>query len=186
MKKLLMAAATAAIGLGVAEAQANIHQCQLAKAQGEASVSQYYSPRVAQVDEMAAKGTKLTDVKVKVPHADGHEEWLTLAELKDRLNAEKVLATRQVADAVVDCERGFKPYQTVMNDFVAIATGGVSKVLPERMTRIDVSDILAGYPLGGPDAFIPKLREQILGGDRGTVANIIRDPIKCITFQRKC
>jgi hypothetical protein len=57
-----------------------------------------------------------------------------------------------------------------MNDFVAIATGGLSKLLPERMTRIDGSDILAGYPLGGPDAFIPKLREQILRGDRGTVA----------------
>ena len=29
-------------------------------------------------------------------------------------------------------------------------------LIQERMTRIDVSDILAGYPLGGPDAFIPK------------------------------
>jgi hypothetical protein len=127
----------------------------------------YYDPRVAQIDEMAARGVKLTDVRVKVPHADGHEEWLSLADLKDRLNAEKVRAVREVADAVDECERGFRPYQSVMNDFVTIATGGLSKLLPERVTRIDISDILAGYPLGGPEAFIPKLREQLLGGDRG-------------------
>jgi hypothetical protein len=184
--KLLAAVAVASLAFGAAEAHANVHQCQDAKAKGEASVDGYYNPRVAQLDEMAAKGVKLTDVKVKVPHADGHEEWLTLAEVKDRLNAQKVLAARQVADAINDCERGFKPYQQVMNDFVTIATGGLSKLLPERMTRIDVSDILAGYPLGGPNAFIPKLREQILGGDRGTLGNIVRDPYKCLTFQRKC
>ena len=114
--------------------------------------------------------------------------WLRFVfyELKDRLNAEKLLAGRQVAEAIADCEGGFKPYQQVMDSFMTIATGGLSKLLPERMTRVDVSDILAGYPLGGPNAFIPKLREQILGGDRGTVANVIRDPWKCITFQRKC
>jgi hypothetical protein len=55
------------------------------KAKGEASVDGYYNPRVAQLDEMASKGVKLA---VKVPHAGGHEHWLTLAELKDRLNAE--------------------------------------------------------------------------------------------------
>ena len=70
------------------------------KAKGEASVDGYYNPRVAQLDEMASKGVKLA---VKVPHAGGHEHWLTLAELKDRLNAEKLLAARQVADAVEDC-----------------------------------------------------------------------------------
>jgi hypothetical protein len=129
---------------------------------------------------------KLTDVKVKVPHADGQEHWMTLAELKDRLTAERARATAEVTQAVNDCERGFKPYQDVMNRLVLVATGGVSKLLPERMTRVDVSDILAGYPLGGPDAFVPKLREQILRGDRGTGANIIRDPWKCITGQRKC
>ncbi|WP_156647753.1 DUF1036 domain-containing protein [Methylobacterium sp. Leaf87] len=31
-----------------------------------------------------------------------------------------------------------------------------------------------------------KIREQLLGGDRGTGANIVRDPIKCLTFQKKC
>jgi len=33
---------------------------------------------------------------------------------------------------------------------------------------------------------VVKVREQILNGDRGTGANIIRDPIRCLTFRRKC
>jgi hypothetical protein len=184
--KLLLTAAVASLAFGMAQAHADVRQCREAKATGEAAVTGYYNPRVGQIDEMAAKGVKLTDVKVKVPRADGQEQWMTLAELKDRLMAERVRAAAEVSQAIGDCEQGFKPYQDVMNTFVLFATGGLSKLLPERVTRIDVSDILAGYPLGGPDAFIPKLREQILGGDRGTISNIIRDPWKCITFQRKC
>ncbi|KYH02490.1 hypothetical protein [Bradyrhizobium sp. DOA1] len=184
--KTFFTATAVSLSFGMAQAHAAAHQCQEARTKGEAAVASYYNPRVGQLDEMATKGVKLTDVKVKVPHIDGQEQWMTLAELKDRLSAEKVRAATEVTRAINDCERGFKPYQDVMNNFVLVATGGLSKLLPERATRIDVSDILAGYPLGGPDAFVPKLREQILGGDRGTVANIVRDPWKCITFQRKC
>jgi hypothetical protein len=54
------------------------------------------------------------------------------------------------------------------------------------MTNVDVGEILHGKPLGGENAVIPKLREQLLGGDRGTIANIIRDPIRCALFMRKC
>lgn len=38
----------------------------------------------------------------------------------------------------------------------------------------------------GPNNEIVKGREAILGGDRGTVANIIRDPVRCALFIRKC
>jgi len=38
----------------------------------------------------------------------------------------------------------------------------------------------------GPNNEIVKGREAILGGDRGTVANIIRDPIRCAFGIRKC
>lgn len=84
------------------------------------------------------------------------------------------------------CTAAFKPYQEVVDAMVLIYTGGLSEILAPHMTHVDVSELLAGYPLGGPNALIPKFREDILSGDRGTVANIIRDPWKCLTFQRKC
>lgn len=180
-----LAAATLSATL-VSPSHAEVRQCRLAENQGNAAVIGYYDARTGQIDEMSGKGIKTDDLKVKVPLANGGEEWLTLSQVRQRLADEKTAALKEVANAVDDCERGFKPYQDVMNDFVTIGTAGLSKLLPAPMTRVDVSDILAGYPLGGPDAFIPKLREQLLHGDRGTIANIVRDPWKCITFQRKC
>lgn len=84
------------------------------------------------------------------------------------------------------CTREFKSYQDTMDVIVAAYTLGLSKVLQPAMTHVDVSELLKGYTLGGPNALIPKFREDILRGDRGTVANILRDPWKCLSFQRKC
>lgn len=85
------------------------------------------------------------------------------------------------------CVAGFRRPQEVVD----IATLGFSRVMeragiPEGRVRIDASEIASGRPLGGDDALIPRAREQILRGDRGTGANIARDPIRCITFARKC
>ena len=85
-----------------------------------------------------------------------------------------------------DCTAQFKPYQDLVDAMVRIYTAGLSDILKPHMTHVDVSELLAGYPLGGPNALVPRFREQILNGDQGTVANIIRDPWKCLTFQRKC
>jgi len=85
-----------------------------------------------------------------------------------------------------DCAGEFAGPQEVMNVAVAAMSFGLSEMLPGKTAYVDVSEILSGYPLGGPEALVPKLREQLLGGGRGTGANIIRDPIKCLTFQRKC
>lgn len=93
---------------------------------------------------------------------------------------------KQIEKARVDCTASFKPYQEVVDLMVRIYTGGLSDILKPHMTHVDVSELLAGYPLGGPNALVPRFREQILNGDTGTVANIIRDPWKCLTFQRKC
>ncbi|WP_104822317.1 hypothetical protein [Rhizobium sp. NXC24] len=85
-----------------------------------------------------------------------------------------------------ECTAKYKPMQDMMDGIVTYYTGGLSKILAPRMTHVDVSELLNGYPLGGPNALIPKFREDILRGDNGTVANIIRDPWKCLSFQRKC
>lgn len=84
------------------------------------------------------------------------------------------------------CTASFEPYQKIVDNLVSIYTLGLSDILQPHMTHVDVSELLAGYPLGGPNALVPKFREQILSGDNGTVANILRDPWKCLTFQRKC
>lgn len=41
------------------------------------------------------------------------------------------------------------------------------------------------YGLGSGNEIV-KAREYLLRGDRGTIANIIRDPFKCMTFSKKC
>jgi|TARA_R110002060_G_scaffold36845_1_gene47813 hypothetical protein len=90
------------------------------------------------------------------------------------------------------CYAEFRPLQDLVDGVVLFYTGGLSKVLPEKMTRVDVSEIMAGKPLGGPNAAIPKFREQIfkvLGvnpDSPGLIGNIVKEPWKCLTFQRKC
>jgi hypothetical protein len=84
------------------------------------------------------------------------------------------------------CTQAFKPYQDVVDAITTLYTLGLAKVLQPAMTHVDVSELLKGYTLGGPNALVPKFREQILNGDNGTIANILRDPYKCLTFQTKC
>jgi hypothetical protein len=88
------------------------------------------------------------------------------------------------------CDQKYALPQAVVDGVIAYYTVGLSRLLPQRVTHVDVSQIMSGKPLGGPNAAVPKFREQALaavgGGGNGTVANVIRDPWKCATFQRKC
>jgi len=88
------------------------------------------------------------------------------------------------------CASAVAPADTVVNGAVKAytiwATYGLALLLPDRMTNIDVGEIMHGKPLGGDGALIPHFREQLLNGDTGTLANIIRDPIRCAFFLRKC
>lgn len=89
-----------------------------------------------------------------------------------------------------ECDKQYIVPQLIVDAVVLYYTGGLSKILPEKMTHVDVSQLMSGHPLGGPNAAIPKFREQVLSsigmGGNSTPANIIRDPWKCMTFQRKC
>lgn len=84
------------------------------------------------------------------------------------------------------CNQGYRHPQQIVDGAMFVFSMGLSTLPPPGMVRIDISEIANGRPLGGPDAVVPKIREEILRGDRGTGANIIRDPIRCLTFQRKC
>ncbi|MER8563203.1 hypothetical protein [Mesorhizobium sp. M0578] len=80
-------------------------------------------------------------------------------------------------------EAGLDP---AIKTYAIWATYGLALLLPDRMTNVDVGEIAHGKPFGGDHAIAPEVREFILGGDRGTIANIVRDPWRCATFQRKC
>lgn len=84
------------------------------------------------------------------------------------------------------CVAGYEAPQQIVDTALNIYTFGINSRLGPT-GHVDVSEILNGRPLGGPGAIVPQAREQILGGDNGTGANIIRDPIGCvITFTHKC
>ncbi|AVA20684.1 hypothetical protein [Rhizobium sp. NXC24] len=78
----------------------------------------------------------------------------------------------------MQCTARYIPMQNMANLVVRTYSLGLSEFLPRQMTYVDVSEIVNGRPLGGPNAAIPKAREDALrnlhiGGD---AAKIVRDP----------
>jgi hypothetical protein len=110
----------------------------------------------------------------------GGVEPVNLVELVTKLAIQKASGYKQVAKAVDECNRGFAVPQKIVDAGVFFATGGLSAVLPDRLTHVDVSKLLSDTPFGGEGALIPQLREQALNGlgIGGDVACIIRDPKK--------
>jgi hypothetical protein len=113
------------------------------------------------------------------------------AQLRSLLLSQKAEVSNVIDDAATGCSNDLKPYQDATDAAVAIATGGLSKLLPERMTHIEIGEILAGKPFGGDGALVPHFREQVLGAvglkhDNGLITNVVRDPIRCVFGMRKC
>lgn len=83
-----------------------------------------------------------------------------------------------------DCTRRYIPIQKMANYAVRIYSMGLSEFLPPQYSYVDVSEIIDGRPLGGPNAVIPKARDDALrnleiGGD---VGKIIRDPKQALPW----
>jgi hypothetical protein len=181
MKKSLIAQAAAACFSSPYAAHADENQCQSARPAGIQKVNEYYDPRIKQVEDVIAeirtKGGDPDKVAVKIGG-----KFYTLPQVLQKLQENKSLAITFVDKEINACEAELKPIQDVMNGFVVIATGGLSALAPGKMAYVDVSDILAGYPLGGPSALIPKLREDTFRtlGIGGDVAKFARDPFRCI------
>ncbi len=62
-----------------------------------------------------------------------------------------------------------------------LSTGGASLALPEKTLYVDMSAVLNGYPLGGPQSVVNQARESALnalgiGGENNDIGRIIRDP----------
>jgi len=111
---------------------------------------------------------------------EGGVEPVDLTELVTKLAIQKASGYKQVADAVDSCNKDLAVPQKILDTATFFATGGLSAVLPNRMTHIDASQLLSGTPFGGQNALIPKLRDDALNGlgIGGDVACIIRDPKK--------
>jgi hypothetical protein len=106
-------------------------------------------------------------------------------------NCQRDEVSAEIDKAASKCANDLKPLQDAADGAVTLATGGLNKLLPERMTHIEIGEIIAGKPLGGEGALVPHFREQILGAiglknDRGFVTTWIKDPIRCTLFLRKC
>ena len=65
-------------------------------------------------------------------------------------------ANGAIHKAANDCRNELKPVQDVVDYAVAAATGGLSLILPKRMTHIDMGEILSGNILGGKNSFFRK------------------------------
>ncbi len=170
-------------GLGPASAQTS-NQCNLAKDKGHGIVLGYYDPRIKQINDaiadIIAKGGDPSSIAIKIG-----DKFYTLPEIQAKLQEDRILAIAYVDHEVSDCESSLKPYQTIVNSFANIATGGLLAALPGKMGYIDASDIMAGYPLGGKDALVPKARTQILdalniGGDGRRLIEDPTRPLRCL------
>lgn len=106
------------------------------------------------------------------------------------LTAQKGDVSKEIDDAADKCSNELKPLQDVTDAGVTIATLGLNKLLPERMTHIEIGEILAGKPFGGDGGLVPHFRDQLLGAfhidshNKGFGVSIIVDPWKTLTFQR--
>jgi hypothetical protein len=83
------------------------------------------------------------------------------------------------------CMAGYRQPQSIVDTALNVYTFGINSRMGGA-GHVDVSEILGGRPLGGPNAIVPQVREQILRNDNGTVSNIIRDPVGCGLFAHKC
>lgn len=180
MKKMLLMLMV--IGLASNSVAAEPNQCKLARNDGNSAVNQYYNPRIKQVadaiSEIRNSGGDPNAIAIKVG-----DKFYTLPELEAILRKEKNIGLAAVDASVDDCLAEVEPYQKIVDSFIDVSTGGIAKFLPGKMGHVDASDILAGYPLGGKDALIPKAREDILnrigiGGENNEIGKRIRDPLR--------
>ena len=62
-------------------------------------------------------------------------------------------------------------------------------MLPPKTLYVDMSAVLNGYPLGGPQSVVNKTRNDVakalgvdLEKDNGFIGNVIKDPLKPWTW----
>jgi hypothetical protein len=187
---MIILAAAAVLGLGATSALANAFcDSQVAAYRGELEAK--VSPAIKEIDNGIADIRNHGGDPDKIAFKTEDGSFKTLPQLRSLLLTQKTEVSKQIDDATTSCANELKPFQDATDAAVTIATGGLNKLLPERMTHIEIGEILAGKPLGGDWALIPHFREQILAAlglthDNGFFTNFLRDPLRCALGIRKC
>ncbi len=94
----------------------------------------------------------------------------------------------QRAQLIAECQKkpttdsGQSVPQLIVDGAVAWFTDGLSLFAPGKSLHVDAGELLNGYPLGGPNAFVPSLRDHVLdalgvGGANNDLAKVLRDPV---------
>jgi hypothetical protein len=186
---LVTATMVAGVALAVLSANAtyasanNFCDAKLATYRGEldAKVAPVLIEIDANIENIRKSGGDPEKIAVKMDNGS----FKTLPEIRAMIISQKDEVSQQIDKAASDCSSDLKPFQDVIDAAVTAATGGLNKILPERMTHIEIGEILGGKPFGGDGAIVPHLREQVLGmlglkNDRGFVTTFIRDPLHAI------
>jgi hypothetical protein len=82
-----------------------------------------------------------------------------------------------------ECNAKYSDPVDITSTAVSLFSRGLSSIAADEKVYVSVSEIMSGYPLGGSNALIMKLKKQVEQGDK---ASVIRDPWKCLSFERKC
>lgn len=181
MKKLLLAASVAVLATSSAlPALANQDKCEEGRAALLMKVNSEFDPAIAEteklIQDMRAKNQNPEDIAYKI---DG--QFISLAAFYEKLKVDRGAVTAAVNTEADDCNKSLEPLQKAMNAYVNGITGGVASILPGKMGYVDVSQILAGYPLGGPNALIPHFRTQVFNalnmGPGNDLRKFIENPL---------
>lgn len=179
---LIVAILAASVAGSLSRPAAAADICEQAGEKGYNQINQSFDPKITLflriADELKKKGFDAKRYPVVKP--DGTVEVFDIADFIANMAAKKRDLYLDVKSKVDECNKGFETPQKIVDGLIFLSTGGISALVPASYTHVDLSEIVAGYPLGGPNALIPNIRDQILNGlgIGGDVACVIRDPKK--------
>lgn len=113
--------------------------------------------------------------------------------LQDKIVSLKGSVPSELAGELRGCIEATRPANTFVNVTIqalaAISTGGASFLLPPKALYVDMSAVLNGYPMGGPDSLVVKGRNDAakalgidLENDNGFIGNAIKNPLQPWTW----
>ena len=182
MRKILLGA-TVIGGLAAASlapAWAGQDVCENARSAGLQAVHAQFDSAISTNNEaiqgMRARGQNPDDIGIKVNGA-----FVPFSQYSATLEQNRTTLIAAANEQANGCNSGYIPYQQAAELLVASVTGGAEHLLPGKMGHIDVSEIMSGYPLGGPNAMIPQVRTQVFNalgmGPTNDLRKIIENPL---------
>jgi hypothetical protein len=91
-------------------------------------------------------------------------------------------AVNGAAAKLVECRARYAVVTEIMDLAVQIFSQGLRSIAPGRTAYVEVSEIVNGYPLGGPPVLIKLIEHDLSGRDRGDIGNTIMNPYRCLLW----